>query len=217
MDDLGARVVRIVKERIAGRNRDIERLGAGGCQVEIVIDELTPRVDHGGHQAVADDVLIALIGDRVADFAGAGPGRIADDGRGDAVVVGSRTDAEQRDVGAAPRRIGDIVAGAVDAADIGRHDAAILEFFEERPPLGAAGFGRHLATGMQARHDVSLREKRPARTADATLDGRGSRPPPRTAKRGLGRISSPIWTRERTEWNAQFDRRSRAARTGGAS
>src|SRR5262249_56160835 len=101
VDDLRAGAVGI-EEGVAYGHRDVERLGRAGVlgQVEVMIQELTETVNHGGQEAAFENVLF-LGDDGVADGAGAGPGRGTDDGGRDAVGVGGRRVPQQGDVCAA--------------------------------------------------------------------------------------------------------------------
>jgi len=72
------------------------------------------------------------------------------------------------------------------------HDPAILELFEERPALWPRAKIEDCDTwrlGCKRDMTVSLREKKEkpaAQRRNATFDGRGSRPPPRNGKTGIG-------------------------------
>src|SRR5262249_1855558 len=70
-----------VEEGVALGHGDVEGHGraAAGRQVDVVVEELAPAVDHRRQQARADDALLGRLGDEdVADHAGAGPGGTAD-------------------------------------------------------------------------------------------------------------------------------------------
>ena len=69
-------LVRRIERGIASGNRNVHRYVAALCQIDIVVDKLTPGVHPIGHRAVVVQVLLdaiqVLIGDQVRDRAGRG-------------------------------------------------------------------------------------------------------------------------------------------------
>ena len=122
-----------VEPFVAERHGHGERLGAaGGRQIHVVIDELTPGVDHGRHAAIVD-LVVRLRDDRIADLARAGP--IGARGGQNAVAVFGRRFAQQVDARATPLRVQGVVVGAVDRANGGRQHLPLFEGFEPGPAI----------------------------------------------------------------------------------
>ena len=106
-------------------HRDVERDGrrARRAQVHVVVDELAPGVDHRGEAARIEHGVFALGHERVRN--GSRAGQAGDLRRGNAVgVVSAAGFARVVGSGAAPERIGEVVAGAVERAVFGVADLA---------------------------------------------------------------------------------------------
>jgi hypothetical protein len=118
IDDLRAGGVG-VEVRITGGDGDVEDFGSSGSgEVEIVVEELAPGIDEGGHVAGVGVFAGGSVGgDGVADGAGAGARRPR--GGRDAVGVCGGGFAEEVYVDGTPGGVGEVVAGAVDGAGVG--------------------------------------------------------------------------------------------------
>src|SRR5262249_42098143 len=132
VDDLGAGAVR-VEVRVARRDGDVGRLGlralARRGQVEVVVDELAPGVDPIGQEPVVGQAAVGRVGgERGADEASAGA--VGAGEGGDAIGVGGGRDAQQVHTDAAPKGVGQVVAGAVDGIEAGRQKHAVFEGFD---------------------------------------------------------------------------------------